>query len=877
MKKIVIVRGQPGSGKSHLLNEVGLGGYSLSLDTMRQAFSSLTMAPSGELIMSHENSKYVMDVVMKSFDVRTNTGETMAYDATSPKPVDAMRMAEYAARSGYEAMYVDFFGVPLEVSRERLLSRPIHLKVPDRALERIHGMAERLPDGENVVYVRDGESYVEAVKAVRAFLAAEIQVRDLSSYDRIVHVGDLQGTVGPLMDPRAPTANGIDVPGTFFVFHGDLLDRGEENAEVIRWWQRNVMGRSNYVHIAGNHEDHIEIQGAGGTSGSREFANRTLPALRADGITDAELKAIGDGTVPVLQYFWRGKAVLCSHAGYTRWPQRIDLLSQSQIRKGNAHHQTPIHEMWNAWAAEAEERGITIDDVDACWTDAHLPVTELWQAFGHRNTAMSPIVSGRCLVLEGQVEFGGHMRFAVLSQDGWEPIAIRPRRFRPSHRDHQINIDEGRQMFEKKIPIAPWISRGEDRETPVPADVMEAFAAHPLVYSRRSEVLRHVSAINFTKQAFFDQQWDTVNMKARGFFVSDDNVVVARSYEKFQAHKELAETEEECDAIVQREIRYDAVAYSKPNGFLGISGYDSVTDSLVLASKSRLDGDFAGYFRTIAQDLLGDVGMEKLFRLNRDQVASCVFEVVDPVNDPHIIKEDRPRLILLDVIRRHHEFERMPYEDLVRIGAWLGCEVKQIVFKAPNWIALKKQIRQITTSYDWTPGRGHPHSEGVVVESARGEGEQFMFKLKGAYYRAWKWMRTAKDLIVTFRAKGGSLDMSRYEHDARAMGFLTWALRQPTDVLSRDIVFLRDAYEADPDGILILDQAPPAPMEPAVPDQTMFLKGVDALAKQIEAGTAKAASVRRIIDKASEDEHRLAAFDAHPAAGILRGFALADA
>ena len=49
------------------------------------------------------------------------------------------------------------------------------------------------------------------------------------------------------------------------------------------------------------------------------------------------------------------------------------------------------------------------------------------------------------------------------------------------------------------------------------------------------------------------------------------------------------------------------------------------------------------------------------------------------------------------------------------------------------------------------------------------------------------------------------------------------------------------------------------------------------LARQVEAGTAKIASVRRIIDKASEDEHRLAAFDAHPASATLRGFALADA
>ena len=870
MKKIVIVRGHPGSGKSHFLSELGLSGYSLSLDTMRQAFSSLTMAPSGDIVMSHENAKYVWDLAMHSLQTRFSAGETVAYDATSPNPLDAIRIGEMAAVHGYKAIYVDFFGVPIELARERLLSRPTHLKVPDSSLNRIHSIAQPMPDDLPVLHVKDEVSYDRAVAFVRAFLADDLGVHDLSAYDRIVHVGDIQGTLSPLLDENSPVQRWLNDPQTFFVFHGDLLDRGEENADVIRWWQQNMLGRSNAVLIAGNHEDHIEIQGAGGQSRSREFINRTLPDLRAAGITDAELAEIALSTIPVFQYFWRGKAVLCSHAGYTRWPQRIDLLAQTQIRKGNAHHQTSVHELWTAWAMQAEESGIDNEHLDACWKDVDLPVKEIWQAYGHRNTAMSPIVSGRALVLEGQVEFGGHMRFAVLSNTGWEGIAVRPRRFRPMHRDQQINIAEGRQMFEKKIPIAPWILRGEDQEVPVPQEEIAAFESHPLVYARRSEVLPHVSAFNFTKQAFFDGAWDSVNMKARGFFVSDDRLVVARSYDKFQAHKELASTPEECDRIIQERMEFPAVGYDKPNGFLGISGYDSVTDSLVLASKSRIDGDFADYFRTIAQDILGDVGLEKLFRLNRDQVAACVFEVIDPVNDPHIIKEEKPRLVRLDVVRRHHVFEKMPYDDLVKIAAWLGCEVKQIIFKSPNWTALQRQIRTITTNFAWTPGRGRPPSEGVVVEGANG----WMHKEKSAWYRFWKWMRSAKDQVLRYRAKNVDLDMTRYADDPLALSFLTWAKRQPNDVLAKDIVFLRDAFEADPNGTIILSEAAPEQIAPAAPDQSAFLRGVEAIALQIDNGTAKPDSVRRIVAKAEQDEHRLAAFNAHIAARKLRSFLL---
>src|SRR3546814_13523418 len=89
------------------------------------------------------------------------------------------------------------------------------------------------------------------------FLMRDTKPKILSSYRRVVHIGDLQGTLHPLLDPASPLANGIE-DDVFYIFCGDLFDRGLENDLVARWWLDNAAGRNNVILIGGNHEDHVE-------------------------------------------------------------------------------------------------------------------------------------------------------------------------------------------------------------------------------------------------------------------------------------------------------------------------------------------------------------------------------------------------------------------------------------------------------------------------------------------------------------------------------------------------------------------------------------------------------------------------------------------
>ena len=428
-----------------------------------------------------------------------------------------------------------------------------------------------------------------------------------------------------------------------------------------------------------------------------------------------------------------------------------------------------------------------------------------------------------------------------------------------------LDKDEGRsKALEGGPPIAPWARNGACQPVSIDKDRFEAIRSDEMIHENPSKALEHVSALNFSKQAFWGKHWNSITTRTRGLFVDvHDRTIVARSYPKFFNHGERHDTSN--DALEQN-IAFPVVGYVKENGYLGITGYDKRTDQLVVASKSRIDGDFADWFREILEEELGEAGLERLLRFNRDQCASCVFEVIDPINDPHIIEESRRRVVLLDAIHRHEEFQALAYDDLVQLGKHLGCDVKSIAFLLPNWRGLEANLERVGNDESWKPRDYNGPVEGLVIEDANG----FMFKKKALFYDRWKRARSMKDRVIASRKSTPKpLDRSRYEDDAVLLAFLDWCLLQSDEVLSRDIVELRNLWTADPNSI-IGDGAPELVEE--IPDQTGFLKGVSAIAAQIAAGKAKPESVERLIERAEEDEHRLAAFNSHSDAEVIRTY-----
>jgi predicted kinase len=861
MRKLVIMRGHQGSSKSTILERTGLKWHTISVDQIRETVGGVRVRADGGWILNPDDNSYAWKLARESMDRRMRGGETIAIDATFPTAKEVHEFVYAAKAEGYDVLVVDRWSSDREIAFERNQQRHPYMRVPRQSFDKFCRLRDASIDlNDDVRVLETGDDVDASVEGVLAFLNEGMEVEDLSSYDRIVHVGDIQGCLAPVLADGSPVARFLDDPKSLIVFVGDLFDRGPQNGEVARWWLDHVQGRPNVRLIAGNHEDHVELEAKGLPPVSVEFAKRTLPQLKAAGVSREDLATIASSLITHMAYTWRGTGVMVTHAGLPIWPDPLWGVPAGQMRKGVGTYSSPIDETWGEWSATE----------DAAVVAKTLGVRELWQVHGHRNQRMRPVIAApRSVNLEGQIEFGGMLRCAVLDESGWTPSETRNVIHNTMQEFRMQDIEDGRQTYGHVAPLTPWALRGVTKPIPMDDEAVASLRESELVYETVSETLPNVSAFNFTKTAFFKQAWTGVTVRARGLFLATaTNEVVARGWDKYFNRGQRRETSDEA---LMENLAYPIVGYVKENGFLGVTGYDEETRTLVVGSKARLEGAFAGWFETILRDTLGDAGMEKLLRFNRDQVASCDFEVIDPVNDPHIIEEARPRVVLLDAIRRDATFECMPYEDLLKLGAHLGCEVKRTAFKKiPNWPALKRILDQIENDEDWRPNRGGGQVEGVVVVDANG----FMFKVKGRHYALWKRARGAKErILLARRNETKPFDASRYEDDVDLKPIIAWLRDQNDETLDLDIVKVRQLYLQDVDleskGMTRISHAPAPKAEP-IPDQSGFLRGVDAMAAQLKAGTVKPESLSKMVARASEDEHRLAAFDAHPAAAAIR-------
>lgn len=766
MRKLVLIRGPQGSGKSTLIHDSGLTPYALSLDAVRAVAGAPAMTPDGRVTINGENDDAVVRLHRELVEARMGRGELLLIEQAVMLKDDIERWQDLARQHHYEVVLVDLTSLPLEVALERNAARPELTRVPERAIRRT---LERLKDSPRPTDIPVIEWSPRMAEDLDRWLA--VPMLDLSAYTKVVHIGDLQGCWTVLAGPGGPLSGGLD-PDVAYVFVGDLLDRGLENAEVMRWFLDHACGRPNVFLIFGNHEVHLRRWADGEKAVSAEFTYRTLPQLLRAGITREDAGRVVTFARELLAYTYRGQPVLVTHAGLPTVPERFERLSSQQYQKGTGNWSDAVDERFERLAPEG-------------WVQVH----------GHRNNGPWPIqATPRSFNLEDSVEYGGALRLATLSPEGWSTMAYPNPVFVP-YRERDLQAH--RRALEPD-----WMARPD--ETRLPDDLLAAMRAHPGVKEVVSASHPHIASLNFTRQVFYDKAWDAVVMKARGlFFNRDTGEIVARAYDKFFNLGERPETE--VDAVAST-ATFPIVGYRKDNGFLGLIGYDRQTDALFFSSKSTPDSPFTTWLRDIYQQVTTPDQRETLRRLLRDQEACVAVEVIDPLNDPHLIDYPSPTLTLLDVFHRSAELERLPFENLASFGEKVGLSAKSKELVLRDADQLRGWHQRMAS--DLTYRHRDQDLEGMVLEDAAGA----MTKVKMAHYSFWKTMRGAKDRMGRLRrsadeqaAKGRpgvnaqaieSL-MARYAHP-QAEAFLRWLATQPTAAHERPILDLRREFKASP-------------------------------------------------------------------------------
>ena len=541
---------------------------------------------------------------------------------------------------------------------------------------------------ENIYSRFDNQPIPSGIKVIKDINEVWFHPLDFSEYKKIHHIGDIHGCYTALNEYLKDGLKDDEL----YIFCGDYIDRGIENVEVLKFLF-SIMDKKNVILLEGNHERWLWYWAHGLEAKSREFERITKRQLESANVDPKDVRMLYRRLGQCAYYTYHGKTVFVCHAGISKLPENITLIATEQMIRGVGRY------------SEYKQVAEAFDN--------NTP-NNTYQIFGHRNTECSPIqLTDRCFSLEGRVEFGGCLRVVTLDEDGFNGIEVKNGVFKPVEAEEQ---EEKTEFKNKSI-----------------GDLVNRMRESKYVMERK---FGNISSFNFTRDAFYSDKWNNETMHARGLFIDIPNEkVAARSYNKFFAVNEQKDTRFD---ILQFKFKFPVSAYVKENGFLGIVSYDASKDDFFISSKSTPTGEFSDYLRDMFDKVVEDkAGLKEYIK---DNDVSFVFECVDIVNDPHIIKYDKSHLYLLDIIKNDMDFSKLPYDEMVKVADRFKLEHKTLAKVMSTWDEFRDWYVEINQEDYLYNGK---HIEGFVVEDTA----NFMVKVKLDYYKFWKHMRSVMDEV----------------------------------------------------------------------------------------------------------------------------------
>jgi predicted kinase len=722
MRYLIVTRGSPASGKSTWIRENGLEPYTICLDDIRLLCQSPELTAEGNMGISQRNDNYVWDLMFEILEKRMDRGDFIVIDATHSKRTDFTRYKTLCEKYRYRLRCVDFTDVPIEICKERNRSRDAYKFVPEDVIDRMYSRFDNFETQKYVKFI-DKDNFFGEVKNICV---------NLNGYKKIHHIGDIHGCHTALME----YLDGEIRDDEFYIFTGDYIDRGIENAKVVKFLCE-IAEKKNVVLLEGNHERWLWLWGNSPDNvpfscQSREFTYRTLPKdLEPNGVTKKQVRMLCRKLLECFYYEYNGERFLCTHGGLSNIPQFLALISTEQMINGVGQYKS-IGEVVKSFNENAPENH--------------------YQVFGHRNIAKLPVMNERCFIVDSEVEKGDNLRAFEISENGYDFV-------------YTVNT-VFRQYEEKVLPEGEMLEKLNAND-----NINKVFMCDGKIVS-----------YNFDREVFRKKIWNEQTIKARGLFVNvQTGKIVMRAYEKFF---NIDENESASFQKISVNAKYPIHKFVKYNGFLGLIGRDEEL-GMLYASKSTTEGIYADWFKHIATKSLNIDALEQYIK---DFNVTFVFEVLDPENDPHIIEYERKEVILLDVVKNDFKLERLPYEQLVSLGKLIGAEVKEYDGEINDSNEFTKFVEE-STAMEFK--RNGEYIEGYVLEDAEGK----MVKIKGAYYRRWKKARDVAHKLKKSRSVHENKLFTKEDNE-----FYGWLLRKKEKmpyICHKNIIEIRNMYETE--------------------------------------------------------------------------------
>ena len=670
MRKLVILRGAMGSGKSTFIKNNDLENFTLCADNIRLMYNSPEMSITYKEEIPQFNNKKVWNLLYEILEERMKKGEFTIIDAVHAYADESLKVyKKLAEKYRYRLYILDFTNIEIDKIYKRNQARPDYKIVKNSSIDRVVKVLkkEKIPSAFKIIMPDD---FCDIIKNIP---------RNLDNYNKIHIIGDIHGSYSVLK--KYFEENPID-ENDAYIFLGDYFDRGIENYNTFRFLEK-LQKMKNMTFLLGNHEDKLYKYACDDEYKLDLDIKKTIEEFEKNTLKKSEIRGFIKNLSQISYISFANKTYLINHGGIPYIPKHsLDFYSTNSFIYGIGDYETNIDEIYNNFMKAQENK--------------------VYQIHGHRNfNKIKTDEYEYSFNLDGNVENGEYLRILTLNKDG-------------SYKCDYIKND----IYNKDL-----------KEETTVYDLIENFEKNKYVYSK--DLGNDIYSYNFTKEAFYNKVWDNMTTKARGLFINTkDYHIVARSYNKFFKIDERKETSLE---KVKENINYHVKFYLKYNGFLGILSH--FNNELFFASKSTNTGEYVEYFKNIFYKKFDDNQIEAIKRKIIDENLTFVFEVIDSLNDPHIIKYENDEIVLLDAIKNSINFEKISYDELSTFSKKYDINCKKCVYNAETPDEFDKIYTEITLDDYKYDGE---YIEGFVIE----DGNNFMVKTKSKYYDKWKYLRS---------------------------------------------------------------------------------------------------------------------------------------
>ena len=728
MRILLLLRGSAGCGKSTWIEQNGLKPYTLSADDIRLLCQSPIMQVDGTEGISQANDNLTWKTLFNLLETRMQKGEFTVIDATNSKTSEMNRYKEMCNTYRYRIYCVDFTDIPIEEVKRRNANREPLKRVPDEAIDKMYSRfaTQKIPSGIKVIKPNELDTIW-------------MKMFDFSEYKKIHHIGVIHGCNTALQ--KYLSDNGGIKDDEFYIFTGDYIDRGLENADVVNFLI-SIKDKKNVLMLEGNHERWLWLYANDCVGKSKEFELVTKPQLDDAKIDKKDIRQLYRKFGQCAYYKYGDNVYLVTHAGLSTMPKNLSYVATDQMIRGVGNY-NDFEKIAETWLNTTKDN--------------------FYQIHGHRNTKRVSIqVNDRVFNLEGRIEFGGELRCVQVDKEGIHTIEVQNEVFK-----------------------TPEMQREQTVTSSSVADTIIALRSNRYIQEKK---FGNISSFNFTNKAFYDKVWDEQTTKARGLYLDTmKGKVAARAYNKFFNINERPETKFD---MLQYKLQFPVTAYVKENGFLGIVSYNEYEDDLFIASKSTIDSQFAQWFKDMLYEKVSYDNLMKMKEFIKENNVSFVFECVDMKNDPHIIEYPESELFLLDIVRNDMEFSKYEYDQMVDIANQFGLTHKEKAFEIATWQEFYDWYYDILEEdYEYN-GR---KIEGFVIEDSVG----YMTKLKLAYYNFWKFMRSISHEAI----RNGYIRKTSALTTPTANEFYAWVRKlhdvEDKDSIPKDICTLRRLFYKD--------------------------------------------------------------------------------